>query len=185
LKVSEKLFAGLLWLVALASPLGLSAPLRAEAAKPSILILNFEIEDDLLTQGGIVDVAENQRRLLLAERTMAQTFSERALFEVVDKGVVEAMIARARENQALHTCNGCELEIARGANADYVLVGWVQKVSNLILNVNAGIKEVKSGQFVVVRSVDLRGNTDASWVRATKRLATDLHSRLPAPLKTN
>ncbi|MFN0314930.1 MAG: DUF3280 domain-containing protein [Burkholderiales bacterium] len=150
----------------------------AQAAQGTILILNFEIEDDLLTQGAPVDVSENERRLALAHGVMTEVFKERAVFRLADKSSVDAMIAKVRESQALHTCNGCEIEIARQAGADYVLVGWVQKVSNLILNVNAGIKDVKSGGYVVTRSVDLRGNTDPSWIRAVKRLGADLHARL-------
>ena len=154
----------------------------AQGAQATILILNFEIEDDLLAQGAPVDVRENERRLTLAHGVMTEEFRERALFRLADKSVVDAMIAKVRESQALHTCNGCEIEIARQAGADYVLVGWVQKVSNLILNVNAGIKDVKSGEFVLTRSVDLRGNTDPSWIRAVKRLAADLHTRLGGEL---
>ncbi len=150
----------------------------AQSAQGTILILNFEIEDDLLAQGAPVDVPENERRLALAHGVMTDVFREKAVFRLADKTVVDAMIAKIRESQALHTCNGCEIEIARQAGADYVLVGWVQNVSNLILNVNAGIKDVNSGELVLTRSVDLRGNTDPSWIRAVKRLAADLHTRL-------
>jgi hypothetical protein len=41
----------------------------------------------------------------------------------------------------------------------------VQKVSNLILNINIEIKEVASGQTILNKSVDIRGNTDQSWSR--------------------
>jgi Protein of unknown function (DUF2380) len=150
----------------------------APAAQRTILILNFEIEDDMLAQGAPVDVSENERRLVLAHGVMTEVFKERAVFGLANKSSVDAMIANIRQSQALHTCNGCEIEIARQAGADYVLVGWVQKVSNLILNVNAGIKDVKSGEYLLTRSVDLRGNTDSSWIRAVKRLGADLHTRL-------
>ena len=39
----------------------------------------------------------------------------------------------------------------------------MQKVSNLILNINLYMKDVKSGELTYVRSVDIRGNTDESW----------------------
>jgi hypothetical protein len=63
-----------------------------------------------------------------------------------------------------------------------VLVGWVQKVSNLILNVNAGVKAVETGRLLLVRSVDMRGNTDASWERAARRLAQEIRATLPERL---
>jgi len=36
----------------------------------------------------------------------------------------------------LHACNGCELDMARLVHADRDMIGWDQKVSNLILNIN-------------------------------------------------
>ncbi|MBM3393881.1 MAG: DUF2380 domain-containing protein, partial [Betaproteobacteria bacterium] len=70
------------------------------------------------------------------------------------------------------------------AGADYVLVGWVQKVSNLILNVNAGVREVQNGREILARSVDMRGNTDPSWQRAVTRLARDVIARLKEKTST-
>ncbi|MCP4410012.1 MAG: DUF2380 domain-containing protein [Gammaproteobacteria bacterium] len=45
--------------------------------------------------------------------------------------------------------------------------GWgtVQKVSNLILNINVYIADVETNQFIFIKSVDIRGNTDKSWTR--------------------
>jgi len=39
----------------------------------------------------------------------------------------------------------------------------VQKVSNLILNVNLYMEDAASGKMEFVKSVDIRGNTDESW----------------------
>jgi hypothetical protein len=55
----------------------------------------------------------------------------------------------------------------------------VQKVSNLILNVNLQIREVASGRLVQSGSVDIRGNTDESWRRGTVYLME--HRILPSP----
>ena len=41
--------------------------------------------------------------------------------------------------------------------------GTVQKVSNLILNINLYIDEVQTGRKVLGTSVDIRGNTDETW----------------------
>lgn len=162
-----------LWLLVILCTYALAAN-----AGRTLLILDFEMEDDLLAQGGPVDATENDRRLALAYEVITAAFKEKKVFTVTDKAKVDALVIIARRTQALHTCNGCEIEIARQAGADYVLVGWVQKVSNLILNVNAGIKDVARGEYLLIRSVDLRGNTDPSWIRAVKRLAADLHTRL-------
>jgi hypothetical protein len=46
----------------------------------------------------------------------------------------------------------------------------VQKVSNLILNINVRIEDAASGRVLLVRSVDLRGNTDETWRRGMAHL---------------
>jgi hypothetical protein len=46
----------------------------------------------------------------------------------------------------------------------------VQKVSNLILNINLRIEDTASGQVVFQRSVDMRGNTDQMWRRGADAL---------------
>ncbi|MDR3535877.1 MAG: DUF2380 domain-containing protein [Acetobacteraceae bacterium] len=55
------------------------------------------------------------------------------------------------------------------------VTGWVQKVSNLILNMNVVVRDVATGQTIAAGSVDIRGNTDESWSRA---LAYLVHNRL-------
>jgi Protein of unknown function (DUF2380) len=39
----------------------------------------------------------------------------------------------------------------------------VQKVSNLILNINLYMEDAASGQMEFAKNVDIRGNTDESW----------------------
>ena len=107
-----------------------------------------------------------------------------SLYDVVDNAPVASLIAAERARQSLLECNGCELEIARRAGAERVLLAWVQKVSNLILNLNAGVKAVRTGRILMIRSVDLRGNTDDSWARAARRLAQEIRETLPARLES-
>ncbi|MBV9252136.1 MAG: DUF3280 domain-containing protein [Acetobacteraceae bacterium] len=65
----------------------------------------------------------------------------------------------------MRNCGGCDLDIARQAGAKISVIGWVQKVSNLILNVNIVARDVETGKVISVGSVDIRGNTDESWSR--------------------
>ncbi|HVY57229.1 MAG TPA: DUF3280 domain-containing protein [Xanthobacteraceae bacterium] len=64
---------------------------------------------------------------------------------------------------AITDCNGCERDYARRAGADWAAWGTVQKVSNLILNINLYMEDARSGKMEFVKSVDIRGNTDESW----------------------
>ena len=49
--------------------------------------------------------------------------------------------------------------------ADLSITGTVQKVSNLILNMNIYIRDVSSQKLIASRSADFRSNTDESWTR--------------------
>jgi hypothetical protein len=46
----------------------------------------------------------------------------------------------------------------------------VQKVSNLILNINLYVRDVATTKMLKVGSVDIRGNTDESWFRGLRYL---------------
>jgi len=63
----------------------------------------------------------------------------------------------------IRNCNGCERDYAKRAGADWAAWGTVQKVSNLILNINLYMEEARSGKMEFAKSVDIRGNTDESW----------------------
>lgn len=63
------------------------------------------------------------------------------------------------------SCGGCEYRYGADAGGDRVAWMVVQKVSNLILNLNVYIGDVASQKLTFVKSVDIRGNTDESWSR--------------------
>ena len=105
-------------------------------------------------------------RLVATTDAARQGFSAAGI-EVVDTEPVEQEIAAV---SSLRGCNGCELPLARQLGADFAAGGWVQKVSNLILNVNLQIRDVATGRLVQSGSVDIRGNTDESWRRGTRYL---------------
>jgi hypothetical protein len=142
------------------------------SAESTLLILDFEFIEDMHDPR---TVEADQNRLQLANQELRKQLELCPAVSFADPAPAEAAIALARSRvQYLHRCNGCGEEIGRAANAQYVLLPWVQKVSNLILNLNAEIHDVATDKVVAVRSVDLRGNTDRGWLRGTKALATRL-----------
>jgi hypothetical protein len=138
----------------------LSAP--QETAGKTIAVLEFDLLDD---QQALAPATVEYGRLTAIREQLQQALAADGIYRVVDVGPASAMIDGYRSRLQLHACNGCELEIARALHADRVLVGWVQKVSNLILNINVRIEDTASGRVLLVRSVDLRGNTDETWRR--------------------
>ena len=116
---------------------------------------------------------EAARLAKLAADTRA-AYAERG-FEIVDVAPVARDIASL---PSLVDCNGCQVDLGRKLGADYVAVGWIQKVSNLILNMNLRVNEVATGKLYQRGSADLRGNTGESWDRT---LAYLLKNRIFVP----
>lgn len=81
-------------------------------------------------------------------------------------------------------CNGCEIAYAKQIGGE--LVAWisVQKVSNLILNMNVYMGDVEADKMTFIHSVDIRGNTDESWLRSLRYLLDNYLFAEPAPAAT-
>ena len=94
----------------------------------------------------------------------------RGHFNLVDVAPVRDRLARV---ESIRGCNGCELDMARQLGAQQVAYGWVQKVSNLILNVNLVVEDAATGATLRADSVDIRGNTDESWTRGLRYLLNE------------
>ncbi len=62
-------------------------------------------------------------------------------------------------------CGGCAYDYGKQLGADIVAWIVVQKVSDLILNINVYMADVADKKLTFVHSVDIRGNTDKSWTR--------------------
>jgi hypothetical protein len=76
-----------------------------------------------------------------------------------------APVAEEARHSNLQACGGCDSKLAARAGADLAVTGTVQKISNLILNMNIYVRDV-DGRMVKQMSADFRGNTDESWSRA-------------------
>ena len=143
----------------------------AQTTRQSIAVLDFDLIDD---QKDMVPDTTLGPRLAAIRTQLAEALVRENLYTVVDNAPARALIDTSRTTQDLHACNGCELTIGKALGADRVMVGWVQKVSNLILNINLQIEDVATGRVVLNKSVDLRGNTDESWRRGIAFLVRDM-----------
>lgn len=144
--------------VALAA--GLAVPLvpaATAAAEERVALFDFSLENTSLEPTRPDETA----RLGLIKEAAVEQLARRGV-NIVDTAPVAADAAKVAR---LHDCNGCDLDLARRLGADLAAVGWVQKVSNLILNVNMQVREVATGRLVRAGSVDIRGNDDTSWRR--------------------
>jgi hypothetical protein len=105
---------------------------------------------------------------------LRQRLAESGRFSLVD---ITPIASEARQSN-LQACGGCDTSLAKRVGAELAITGTVQKVSNLILNMNIYVRDVSSGGTVATMSADMRGNTDESWSRTLDWL---IRNRLLAP----
>jgi hypothetical protein len=143
----------------------------AQSAPKTIALLDFELIDETLETAK--DEAQ-KARLGMISRQLRAAFIENHLYQVVDNAPAAALIADLGTQFALHDCNGCDVDIGKALKTDRVLTAWVQKVSNLILNLNIQIRDVRTGLIMLNKSVDIRSNTDDSWNRGIKYMVRSM-----------
>ncbi len=124
----------------------------ASAAQPkSLALLDFELIDDMRAFSSEQARREVDRRLVLITTELAKELESRGMYRVLDRD--------------------------KAPGAERIALCWVQKVSNLILNINIEVRSVATGETVYAKSVDIRGNTDETWLRGVRRLVENIQER--------
>ncbi len=132
------------------------------ADRTRVAAFDFELRDTSL-EGEIRGTSEaEQRRLAAISDLLRRYLTESGRYEVLDLSSQRGQIDAAGY---LWGCNGCDTQIARALGASVSMTGVVQKVSNLILNINISVRDANSGRLLQGMSVDIRGNTDETWSR--------------------
>lgn len=154
--------APLLTLLALAPAVAQTPP--RQRPLPQLALFEF----GLTNTSPAASTPEELARLRRLDTQLQEALRPR--YTLVDVAPVRERVARV---DSIRGCNGCEVDMARSLGADQVAYGWVQKVSNLILNVNFVIEDVRTGELLRAESVDIRGNTDESWTRGLRYLLNE------------
>ncbi len=128
-----------------------------------LAVLPFEIND---TSGEIG--SPNRHEVLLAHLTrfVGERISALGTFDVLDQARVDAAVAAVNPGTYLRGCNGCELDIAKRVGADRVMIGWLFKMSTLVLSLHVVVKDVPTGTIVYAKTFDFRGDNETAWKRA-------------------
>ena len=145
----------------------------ALADPPKLAVFDFELIDTSLP-GEFYGSKPEEARLVRISEQLRKELADSGKFQVLDIAPVREAASRAN----LQACGGCDLKLAGQIGADLEITGLVQKVSNLIINLNIYLRDVKTGTLITVASADMRGNTDESWSRTMSYL---IRNRLLAP----
>ena len=133
----------------------------ATFAAQRVAVFDFEIIDTSLDGETYGTRAEEKARLKKISDQLRQALAKSGQFEVVDIGPVETAAHAAN----LQACGGCDATLAGKVGAELAITGTVQKISNLILNMNVYIRDVSNHKLIASKSADFRSNTDESWSR--------------------
>jgi hypothetical protein len=138
-------------------------------AAPKAAIFPIEMIDVSLDGEYTGPRADEAQRLALATDELRRLAAHDAGYEVLDLGAIASDLARSAP---LYKCNGCEIDLARRAGADVAITTTVRKISNLVLVLHIRVSDAASGNLNKVYRVELRGNTDESWLRGVRWLVT-------------
>ncbi|ACL61206.1 DUF3280 domain-containing protein [Methylobacterium nodulans] len=147
-------------LAALAALLLTGAATHAEGQKAAV----FDFQ--LANLGASPPTEADKDRLGPLTDQLRSLLKDSGRYEIVSIDPVEAEAAKSD----LRHCNGCAEDLAKKVGADVVFTGEIQKVSNLILNINVYAKDLKSDSPERAYSVDIRGDNDLSFERGLKYL---------------
>lgn len=125
---------------------------------PRMVVFDLELYDT----SGQPPQLEQDERLRLLTNELRQSLAASGRY-----AVAAAILPPGLQ---LYRCNGCGEAEAAKRGADLMMMGLVQKVSSLILNLTLTIREVPSGAVHSSWTADFRGNTDESWRRALQWL---------------
>lgn len=144
---------------------------QANAAPTSIALMDCVLIDDNAAYNDAGTNRLQQARIEMVSEALREQLSASQRFRVADNAPAAGLIAQLGASQDLNACADCARQVGRKLGVEQIGRCWVQKVSNLILNINLHIEDVAGGATVFQRSVDIRGNTDLSWRRGAAALA--------------
>jgi hypothetical protein len=162
-----RLFRAVVAVLALVAGFGASP---AWAGPVPIAVMNCLLIDDNAAYNDADTNRIQQARIDMIGNAVRAQLDASGRYRVADNAGAADLIARLGAAQDLTTCEGCARQVGRELHVEQVAVCWVQKVSNLILNLNLRVEDVAGGKTLFQRSVDIRGNTDLSWQRGARAL---------------
>lgn len=146
----------------------------APAAKPTLLAPEVELVE-LTPVDQRYDQADDAKRLAMVSQRVRHALAGSSRYALLDRGPQDR-----HPPYRYADCKACVLSWARASGADFLLVAWVQKESRLILIVNLALIDLHHDHDSV-GSVELRGDTDASWLAGAQQLL-DRYLGIDTPL---
>ena len=144
---------------------GVAAAAPAAATSGALLVTDVELVE-LAPADQRYDQAEDASRAAMVNRRIRAAIVASGRYRVLDRGPADR-----RPPYRYMDCRACIFDWARQRGARRVLVVWVQKESRLILMLNMALIDVNQPQQELAGgSVDLRGDTDETWLAGASQM---------------
>ena len=140
-----------------------ATPAHAET-KPKLAVFDFQLAN--LAQ--LPPTKADTDRLPGISDLLRKQLADSGKFEIVP--VTDKVKQEVAKAAPLRDCGGCAVDFAKELGADVAVTGQIQKVSDLILNINVYMKKVDSSAPETATSVDIRGDNDDSFNHGVKYL---------------
>ncbi len=168
--VSLQIFRASAWTAALMLSLLVSAGMAPEGARAadarSVAFLGVYLQNDNEAYEPTSDA--ERARMAKVEELFKSSLEASGRFKFVT--VPPNVQAKIAEGQPIGECGGCEIGYGKSLGGEVIAWIRVQKISNLILNMNVYMADVATQRMLFLHSVDIRGNTDESWTKSINYL---------------
>lgn len=149
----------------------LSLPASADAG-PKLLVFPIDMqipqtEMDFFMAPKGPSPAE-QERLKMVNAELAKLIVADGRYDLVDTTPLAAEIDARRP---IYECNGCEIDIGSKAQADFLMVSVLNKISDTHLSLTVSLVDVDRKGVLSNSSVLIQGNTDDAWLHGVRWLA--------------
>jgi hypothetical protein len=141
------------------------------AALKTIVVLPFEIED---TSGEVGPADRHDAMLGRLTAFVRNEIASGQFYRVEPENLTDEAVKAVNAGTFLRGCHGCEIDIAKRLGASHVLVGWIYKVSTLILALHIEVKEVTTGKTIYARVFDFRGDNEQAYAHAARAVVRSL-----------
>ena len=135
----------------------IAGPAAAQTPVPTA-VFPFELAD---TSGEVASPGHDAR-ITLATAELVRKLEQSGRYRSVDLTPLAAKVAATAPR---YSCGGCWLDVARESGAELAVLASVHKVSTLISTMDLWVADLRSGQYVAHVQGQIRGDTDAAWLR--------------------
>jgi hypothetical protein len=108
---------------------------------------------------------EEAARLKAVHAEFVRLLGADGRFQPVDLTALAADITAA---QPIHSCNDCDIDLAKKAGADLAFTTVIDKISETHLNMIVTVRDVATGAVARNHQAVIQGNTDDTWMHAAR-----------------